>query len=75
MLLRVAFMTVALGLGISGLAAAASPRVDRIINAGWRFVREDAPGAEKVGFNDADWQTIALPHTWNAHDGQDGGGD
>jgi beta-galactosidase len=53
--------------------AAAQPRVDRIINSGWRFTREDAPGAAARHCPETRWERISLPHTWNALDGQDGG--
>ena len=42
------------------------------INGNWKFVKED------VGFEQAikeKGEVINLPHTWNAVDGQDGGGD
>jgi beta-galactosidase len=42
---------------------------------GWRFLREDAPGAEGAAFDDHAWERVTVPHTWNAKDGQDGGGD
>jgi beta-galactosidase len=42
---------------------------------GWRFQYGDIEGASDVGFDDAEWLPISLPHTWNALDGQDGGGD
>jgi len=41
----------------------------------WRFLRSDAPGASAAGFDDSDWTTVSVPHTWNAMDGQDGGND
>ena len=31
----------------------------------WSFRKEGVP----------DWEAVSLPHTWNAFDGQDGGGD
>ena len=40
----------------------------------WRFHRGAVERAEAVSFDEATWATIAIPHTWNAHDGQDGGG-
>ena len=41
------------------------------INAGWKFIKEDAglPAAYPV-----DWTDVNLPHTWNAVDGNDGNG-
>ena len=48
-------------------------RKDIVLKTGWRFIRKDLPSAQSTGFNDADWQAVTLPHTWNALDGQDGG--
>ena len=59
-------------LGLLSLAAAA-PRTTVDLNADWRFIRQDAAGAERPDADDAGWQQIALPHTWNNLDGQDGG--
>jgi beta-galactosidase len=42
---------------------------------GWRFLRDDAPGAEAPDFDDRAWARVTVPHTWNAKDGQDGGAD
>ena len=41
------------------------------INSGWTFVKglAEAPAALPVG------ESVCLPHTWNAVDGQDGGND
>ena len=51
---------------------AGGPRIEMGLNEGWKFVREDAPGAERVGFDDSTWQKVTLPHTWNNLDGEDG---
>lgn len=45
------------------------------LDAGWRFQRADVPDAAKPGFDDSAWSKVSVPHTWNAEDGQDGGGD
>jgi beta-galactosidase len=55
--------------------ASAQPRIDKIIDADWKFTRENGTSAEAVKYSDAHWQNISLPHTWNARDGQDGGND
>ncbi|MEV6902515.1 glycoside hydrolase family 2 TIM barrel-domain containing protein [Amycolatopsis sp. NPDC051372] len=55
-------------------AAKDAGRVQTDLDAGWRFVRADVPGAEKPGFADGSWERTSVPHTWNALDGQDGGG-
>ena len=41
------------------------------INAGWRFCKTETIPATLP----EDWEELSLPHTWNAVDGQDGGGD
>ena len=42
------------------------------LNQGWQFIKEDVglPAAMPT-----DWNSVDLPHTWNATDGQDGGND
>jgi beta-galactosidase len=45
------------------------------LDADWRFLRADAAGAEAPDFDDHEWARVAVPHTWNAEDGQDGGDD
>jgi beta-galactosidase len=44
------------------------------LNASWKFNRGDVAGAQNTAFNDASWQSVSVPHTWNAADGADGGG-
>jgi len=43
--------------------------------ADWLFHKGDDSAASAAGFDDSTWQRVALPHTWNATDGQDGGND
>lgn len=62
-------------LAVVSALSSAQPRMDILINADWKFTRENPAGAEAVSFNDAYWENISLPHTWNARDGQDGGND
>lgn len=45
-------------------------RTDRLLNDGWRFIREDVTNATSIAFNDSAWTTLDLPHTWNNLDGQ-----
>lgn len=52
-----------------------SGRQEYNINNGWKFYKGAYSGAQAANFNDASWTTVNLPHTWNATDGQDGGGD
>ena len=58
----------------------ASPRVKANFNLDWRFLREDATGAEAAAFDDSKWETVSLPHTFNDVDSfrtiiSHGGGD
>lgn len=50
-------------------------RSDTVLKDGWKFLKSDASGASAVGFNDAGWTSLSLPHTFNSSDGQDGGND
>src|SRR3954463_6991392 len=71
-ILRVAVLLIC---GLAVGCAARGPRVDRTIDTGWKFARQDVMGAQSPGFDDSQWAKIDLPHTWNAKDGQDGGND
>src|SRR6202000_2886750 len=67
-----------IGQGIASVAAPlyvppATHRADVSLDEGWRFIREDVAGATEPGFDDAKWESVNLPHTWNNLDGQDGG--
>ena len=44
---------------------AASARVTTSFDAGWRFLKADAPGAEQPAFDDAAWRSLSLPHDWS----------
>ncbi len=52
-----------------------TPRQEAALMTGWRFHQGELDQASIVAFDDAAWQAVTLPHTWNAQDGQDGGGD
>lgn len=41
------------------------------LNKGWKFIREDAGLPSKLPET---WESVDLPHTWNAIDGHDGNG-
>jgi beta-galactosidase len=43
----------------------ASPRSTWNFNPGWKFLRQDAPGAEQPDFDDSAWSPVSTPHTWN----------
>lgn len=37
----------------------------RVIDGGWKFVRDSLAGAEAVRFDDASWKTVDLPHDFS----------
>jgi beta-galactosidase len=53
----------------------ANPREDVLLNAEWRFIRQDVEAGQSPTLDDSNWSAVNLPHTWNALDGQDGGND
>ncbi|MFF7335040.1 glycoside hydrolase family 2 TIM barrel-domain containing protein [Streptomyces sp. NPDC008150] len=54
--------------------SAPTPRTRLDLNSGWRFHRGDITGAQAPAYDDSAWSTLDVPHTWNAQDGADGGG-
>lgn len=40
-------------------------RQQQTINEGWKFRKGDSPSASESVFNDKDWETVSVPHTWN----------
>jgi beta-galactosidase len=47
------------------------PRQAQTLNAGWQYAPGSIEGAEAPTFDDSDWTTVHLPHTWNAEDAFD----
>ncbi|WP_197526960.1 glycoside hydrolase family 2 TIM barrel-domain containing protein [Pirellulimonas nuda] len=45
-------------------ALMASASAPESFNADWRFHKGEAEGAEAIGYNDADWRELSLPHDW-----------
>jgi beta-galactosidase len=48
------------------LDASSAPSAGRTVerlDTGWRFLRQDAAGAERADFDDGAWEPVALPHT------------
>ena len=65
-----------LGVPAHGLALVPvpdSPRVQVDLDSGWKFYPADNIHGPEVGFDDAAWSSVDVPHTWNAKDGEDGG--
>ena len=48
--------------------APSSPRVRYSFDRGWKFLREDAAGAQAPDFDDATWADVTTPHTYNDTD-------
>lgn len=63
-------MMVVFAATIVSLHAALAQRITRTIDSGWKFanITEDASAPD---FEDAQWQQVNLPHTWNAVDAFD----
>jgi len=53
------------GLCWSNRAVHAQTRVKYNFNADWKLKPVDIPDAQRVDYDDADWQTVTLPHAWN----------
>lgn len=39
-------------------------RTEVLLEKGWKFTKGDVVGAECVGFDDARWQHVVVPHDW-----------
>lgn len=57
-----------------GAAGAVAQRLHTPLDGSWRFQRADVPQAAQPAFDDSGWAGVTLPHTWNAVDGEAGGG-
>lgn len=66
--------SVLLGIGIIGAGLSSAQRLEVPLNDQWRFYRAEASGAEQSAFDDSGWEAVSVPHTYNALDAQDGGG-
>ncbi|MEJ6009872.1 glycoside hydrolase family 2 TIM barrel-domain containing protein [Novosphingobium aquae] len=67
MLHRLVLLTIALfSLGAPALAAEPSPREVTSLSEGWHFQFGDVGDAPaQAGFDDAGWDKVSVPHTWN----------
>ncbi len=59
----------AIGSKGSGFALSPSdgvaPRLRESFDFGWKFYKDDVPGAQDPEFSDANWKNVALPHDWS----------
>ncbi|WP_114784496.1 glycoside hydrolase family 2 TIM barrel-domain containing protein [Botryobacter ruber] len=46
-------------------------RLKYTINDSWQFAKGDHPEAKNKIFNDAEWERVSVPHTWNTQDPYD----
>ena len=55
-----------LALTAMGIASAAEPLRQRLnLNREWKFQLGDQPGAEAVAYDDSQWSTVGLPHSFS----------
>lgn len=73
MAIRGILIGLAAWLALSGMALAQG-RVEQEIDAGWLFQKGEVAGAADLAPDTANWLKVTLPHTFNAGDGEDGGG-
>ncbi|WP_217278655.1 sugar-binding domain-containing protein [Hymenobacter sp. BRD67] len=48
----------------ASLPAAAQSRQETLLNTNWKFTKGDQPDGAKPELNDAQWQTVRIPHDW-----------
>jgi len=70
-------LVIPISLLISGYSGDNSAKVserDRLLNTGWKFIRDSISGAEQPGFDDSKWMVVDLPHDYSIMDlpGDDG---
>jgi hypothetical protein len=61
-------------LAVAAPALARTPRPVQSLNADWRFLKGDAADSAAPALDTKAWLKVTLPHTFNAGDGEDGGG-
>ena len=54
--------------------ALAQGRIEQAIDDGWRFQKGEVARAADPALDAGGWQAVTLPHSFNAGDGEDGGG-
>ncbi|MDR1737479.1 MAG: discoidin domain-containing protein [Candidatus Symbiothrix sp.] len=56
------------------MSVLAENRVKTNIGNGWKFQKNTSASPSAAAYDDSSWETVNIPHTWNATDAQDGGG-
>lgn len=59
----------------STTVAHATQRSDTALSDSWQFQKSEVASAETSSLDDSAWDTVTVPHTWNAVDAANGGGD
>ena len=49
---------------LTGLPSIAQVRQEILLEKNWKFSKGDFPAAIQPAFNDAQWQTVTVPHDW-----------
>ena len=44
--------------------AGAQNRTEVMLKKGWKFTREDNNASSEINYNDAEWQSVTVPHDW-----------
>lgn len=70
----VRWLVLAMALSVAAPALAREPRPVQSLNADWRFLKGDPAEAAAPSLDAKAWLKVMLPHTFNAGDGEDGGG-
>jgi beta-galactosidase len=55
----------ALAASAAEVAQVASPRAQISLDSGWKFALGELPGAERLGYDDAAWRPLSVPHDWS----------
>ncbi len=58
---KLAFLVLMSALSLMSLSA---QRIERSLEDGWRFTRQDNPNFKNPNFNDQQWQKVRVPHDW-----------
>lgn len=58
------FRKVFMALFLANFALLFAQRSDILLQENWKFLKGNPSGAEQPGFDDAKWQTVAVPHDW-----------
>lgn len=49
---------------LSLISSLASPRIERLLEADWKFTKGDSPTYSEKSLDDSKWQRVTVPHDW-----------